>query len=69
MVGFAAQRGADGVVRVNLAAPPTPTAAQQQADAYQLFTGKAVITAIDGNLTALPAQQEQAKLMLEGLTP
>ena len=29
----------------------------------------AVSTAIDGNLTALPAQQEQAKLMLEGLTP
>ncbi|WP_137885804.1 5'/3'-nucleotidase SurE [Pseudomonas sp. 2FE] len=68
-VNFVPQRGADGVVRVNLVAPPTPTAAQQQADAYQLWSGKAVITVIDGNMTALPALQAQAKLMFKGLKP
>lgn len=68
-VNFVPQRGADGVVRVNLVAPPTPTAAQQQADAYQLWLGKAVITVIDGNMTALPALQAQAKLMFKGLKP
>lgn len=68
-VNFAAQRGANGVVQVNLVTPPPPTAEQQQADAYQLFMGKAVITTIDGNLTALPAVQAQTKQMLEGLTP
>lgn len=68
-VNFVPQRGADGIVRVNLVSPPTPTAAQQQADAYQLWSGKAVITVIDGNMTALPALQEKAKLMLEGLKP
>ncbi|MBS7662067.1 5'/3'-nucleotidase SurE [Pseudomonas lalucatii] len=69
MVGFQTQRGGDGVVRVNLAPPPTPTAEQQRADAYQLFTGKAVITVIDGNMSAPEALQQQAKQMLEGLTP
>ncbi|WP_137819097.1 5'/3'-nucleotidase SurE [Pseudomonas sp. 2FG] len=68
-VNFAPQRGADGVVRVNLIAPPTPTAEQQKADAYQLWLGKAVITVIDGNMTALPALQAQAKLMFKGLKP
>ncbi|RJG10753.1 acid phosphatase [Pseudomonas cavernicola] len=68
-VNFVPQRGADGIVRVNLVSPPTPTAAQQQADAYQLWSGNAVITVIDGNMTALPALQEKAKLMLEGLKP
>ncbi|TWC38570.1 5'-nucleotidase /3'-nucleotidase /exopolyphosphatase [Pseudomonas sp. SJZ079] len=69
MVGFQAQRGGDGVVRVNLVAPPTPTTEQQQADAYQLFAGNAVITVIDGNMTAPEALQQQTKQMLEGLTP
>ncbi len=68
-VNFVPQRGADGVVRVNLVPPATPTAEQQQADAYQLFIGKAVITVIDGNMSALPALQEQAQKMLKGLTP
>lgn len=69
MVGFQAQRGGDGVVRVNLVAPPTPTAEQQKADAYQLFSDRAVITVIDGNLTAPEAQQKQTRQMLKGLTP
>jgi len=69
LIGFEVQQGADGVVRVNLGEPSEPSAEQQQADAYQLWQGKAVITAIDGNLTALPAQQEQAERLLEGLTP
>lgn len=69
LIGFEVQQDADGTVRVNLAEPSEPTSEQQQADAYQLWLGKAVITAIDGNLTALPAVQEQTKQMLEGLTP
>lgn len=69
MVGFQAQQGGDGVVRVNLVAPPTPNAEQRQADAYQLFTGKAVITVIDGNISAPSLLQKQAKQMLSGLTP
>jgi 5'-nucleotidase len=69
MVGFQAQRGGDDVVRVNLVAPPTPSAEQRQADAYQLFTGKAVITVIDGNISAPSQLQKQAKQMLNGLTP
>ncbi|UVE17422.1 5'/3'-nucleotidase SurE [Pseudomonas sp. LS44] len=68
-IGMVAKRGADGVVQINLVAPPTPTAEQQQADGYQLWLGKAVITVIDGNMTALPALQARAKQMLEGLTP
>ena len=63
-VNFTSQRGADGVVHVNLVAPPTPTAAQQQADAYQLWQGHAVITVIDGNMSAPGAVQDQAKEML-----
>ncbi|UVE17421.1 5'/3'-nucleotidase SurE [Pseudomonas sp. LS44] len=66
---YAPQRGADGVLRLNLVAPTTPTAAQQQADAYQLSLGKAVITVIDGNMTALPLPQAQAELILKGLEP
>lgn len=69
MVGFQAQRGGDGVVRVNLVAPPTPSAEQQRADAYQLFAGKAVITVIDGNLSAPAALHKEARKMLDGLTP
>ncbi|MCO6058268.1 5'/3'-nucleotidase SurE [Pseudomonas sp. MOB-449] len=68
-VVFAAQQGADGVVRVNLVAPSAPTAEQKQGDAYQLSLGKAVITPIDGNYTASPLVQAQAKLMLGGMTP
>ncbi|AOE83858.1 5'/3'-nucleotidase SurE [Pseudomonas sp. TCU-HL1] len=68
-VVFAAQQGADGVVRVNLVAPSAPTAEQKQGDAYQLSLGKAVITPIDGNYTASPLVQAQAKLMLGGVTP
>ncbi|MCY1464321.1 hypothetical protein D9M71_823290 [compost metagenome] len=68
-VNFAPQQGTDGVVRVNLVPPPAPTAEQKQADAYQLSLGKAVITVIDGNMTAGPLEQAQAKLMLKGLTP
>jgi 5'-nucleotidase len=68
-VVFAPQQGADGVVRVNLVPPPAPTAEQKQADAYQLSLGKAVITPIDGNYTASPLVQAQAKLMLRGLDP
>ncbi|AYC33979.1 acid phosphatase [Pseudomonas cavernae] len=69
MWNFTPQRGADGVVRLNLTAPTTPTAAQQQSDAYQLSLGKAVITVIDGNMTAAPAQQAQAEQILKGLEP
>lgn len=69
MVGFQAQRGGDGVVRVNLVAPPTPSAEQRQADAYQLFSGKAVITVIDGNVSAPAALQKNIEKMLQGLTP
>jgi len=68
-VNFTSQRGADGVVHVNLAPPPTPTEAQQQADAYQLWQGHAVITVIDGNMTAPQAVQDQAKEMLQGIKP
>ncbi|MCY1290715.1 hypothetical protein D9M70_398740 [compost metagenome] len=68
-VNFAPQQGTDGVVRVNLVPPPAPTAEQKQADAYQLSLGKAVITVIDGNMTAGPLEQAQAKLILKGLTP
>lgn len=68
-VNFAAQRAADGTVRVNLVAPPTPTREQQQGDAYQLWQGKAVITVIDGNMTADAKLQEQAKSLLRGLKP
>lgn len=68
-VNFTAQRGADGTVHVNLAPPAAPTAAQQKADAYQLWQGHAVITVIDGNMTAPDAVQEQAKEMLKGVKP
>ncbi|WP_285899533.1 hypothetical protein [Metapseudomonas boanensis] len=39
------------------------------ADAYQLSLGNAVITVIDGNMTASPLLQAQAKLILGNLTP
>ncbi|MFY0732387.1 5'/3'-nucleotidase SurE [Pseudomonas sp. NFX15] len=68
-VNFTSQRGADGVVHVNLAPPPTPTAAQQQADAYQLWQGHAVITVIDGNMSAPEAVQGRAKKMLGSIKP
>ncbi|MHC8400364.1 5'/3'-nucleotidase SurE [Pseudomonas sp. MDT1-17] len=68
-VNFTSQRGADGVIHVNLVAPSTPTAAQQQADAYQLWQGHAVITVIDGNMSAPGAVQDQAKDMLRGIKP
>ncbi|WP_322615443.1 5'/3'-nucleotidase SurE [Pseudomonas sp. BIC9C] len=68
-VSFTSQRGADGVVHVNLAAPSTPTEVQQQADAYQLWQGHAVITVIDGNMTAPEAVQDRAKKMLRGIKP
>lgn len=68
-VNFTSQRGADGVVHVNLVPPSPPTAAQQQADAYQLWQGHAVITVIDGNMSAPQAMQDQAKTMLRGVKP
>jgi 5'-nucleotidase len=68
-VNFTSQRGADGVVHVNLATPSTPTEAQQKADAYQLWQGHAVITVIDGNMTAPQAVQDQAKKMFGGIKP
>ncbi|PVZ57139.1 acid phosphatase [Pseudomonas sp. B1(2018)] len=68
-VNFTSQRGADGVVHVNLAAPSSPTEAQQKADAYLLWQGHAVITVIDGNMTAPAAVQDQAKKMLRGIKP
>lgn len=68
-VNFTSQRGADGVVHVNLVAPSTPTSTQQQADAYQLWQGHAVITVIDGNMTAPEAVQDQAKKMLRSIKP
>jgi 5'-nucleotidase len=68
-VNFTSQRGANGVVHVNLVAPPTPTAAQQQDDAYQLWQGYAVITVIDGNMSAPGAVQDQAKEMLRDVKP
>ncbi|MFU2329024.1 5'/3'-nucleotidase SurE [Pseudomonas sp. NFX98] len=68
-VNFTSQRGTDGVVHVNLAPPSTPTAEQQKADAYQLWQGHAVITVIDGNMTAPDAVQDQAKEMLRGIKP
>lgn len=68
-VNFTSQRGADGIVRSNLVAPPTPTAEQQQADAYQLWQGNAVITVIDGRMTAPGELQEQARETLGGIKP
>jgi 5'-nucleotidase len=68
-VNFTSQRGADGTVHVNLVAPPKPTATQQQADAYQLWQGHAVITVIAGNMSAPPAVQDQAKKMLKSVQP
>ncbi|MFJ2685302.1 5'/3'-nucleotidase SurE [Pseudomonas sp. NPDC087342] len=68
-VNFTSQRGADGVVHINLVAPATPTAAQQKADAYQLWQGHAVITVIDGNMSAPEAVQDRAKKMLRGVKP
>jgi len=68
-VNFTSQRGADGTVHVNLVAPPKPTAIQQQADAYQLWQGHAVITVIAGNMSAPPAVQDQAKKMLKSIQP
>ncbi|KAB0496615.1 5'/3'-nucleotidase SurE [Pseudomonas vancouverensis] len=68
-VNFTSQRGADGVVHVNLSAPSTPTATQQQADAYQLWQGHAVITVIDGNMSAPQAVQDQAKKILKSIKP
>lgn len=68
-VNFTSQRGADGVVHVNLVTPPTPSKTQQQADAYQLWQGHAVITVIDGNMTASGASQERARKMLRGVEP
>lgn len=68
-VNFTSQHGADGTVHVNLAAPSAPTPAQQKADAYQLWQGHAVITVIDGNMTAPEAVQDQAKHMLRNIKP
>lgn len=68
-VNFTTQRGEDGIVRVNLVAPPTPSKAQQQADAWLLSQGNAVITVIDGNHTAPQAQQDRAQKMLRGIQP
>jgi 5'-nucleotidase len=68
-VNFTSQRGTDGVVHVNLAPPSTPTATQQKADAYQLWQGHAVITVIDGNMTAPEAEQDLARKMLRGIKP
>lgn len=68
-VNFTSQRGTDGVVHVNLAPPSTPTAAQQKADAYQLWQGHAVITVIDGNMTAPEAVQYLARKMLRDIKP
>jgi 5'-nucleotidase len=68
-VNFTSQRDADGVVHVNLAPPSPPTATQQQADAYQLWQGHAVITVIDGNMSAPETVQDRAKTMLRGMNP
>jgi len=68
-VNFTSQRGADGTVHVNLVAPAKPTAIQQQADAYQLWQGHAVITVIAGNMSAPQAVQDQAKKMLKSVQP
>lgn len=68
-VNFTSVRGGDGIVRANLVAPPTPTAEQQQADAYQLWQGYAVITVIDGSMTATETLQDQARDILQGINP
>lgn len=68
-VNFTSQRSADGVVHVNLVAPPTPTVEQKQADAYQLWQGHAVITVIDGNMSAPQAVQDQARKILKNIKP
>ncbi|MNF52302.1 5'(3')-nucleotidase/polyphosphatase [compost metagenome] len=68
-VNFTSQRGADGIVRVNLVASPAPTPSQQQADACLLSQGHAVITVIDGNLATPQALQDQAQAMLRGVKP
>ncbi|NUT78809.1 acid phosphatase, partial [Pseudomonas sp. C1C7] len=49
--------------------PATPTATQQKADAYQLWQGHAVITVIDGNMTAPQVVQDRAEGMLKGIKP
>lgn len=68
-VNFTSQRGADGIVRVNLVAPPAPTETQQLADAWLLSQGYAVITVINGNLSAPDASQSQARKLLHGIKP
>ncbi|SEM54182.1 5'/3'-nucleotidase SurE [Pseudomonas sp. ok272] len=68
-VNFTSQRGSDGIVRVNLAAPATATPAQQKADAWLLSQGNAVITVLDGNHTAPQAIQDLAQKMLKGIKP
>lgn len=69
LIGFEAQRDANGTVRINLAAPSEPTLEQQRADAYQLWQGKAVISVIDGNITADTALQQRLEDMLGNVQP
>ncbi|WP_068826421.1 5'/3'-nucleotidase SurE [Pseudomonas sp. BMS12] len=68
-VNFLAQRSDDGGVRINLVAPPTPSAEQKHYDAYQLFSGKAVISVMDGNLSVDGKLQDHIRKELRGLRP
>ncbi|MGH8383495.1 5'/3'-nucleotidase SurE [Pseudomonas sp.] len=58
-VNFTAQRGEDGSVRMNLVPPAKPDPAQQQADAYLLWQGYAVVSAVDGNRSSSKTAQAQ----------
>lgn len=69
LIGFEAQQDANGTVRINLAAPSEPTPEQQRADAYQLWQGKAVISVIDGNISADATSHERAEKLLGDLQP
>lgn len=69
LIGFEAQRHADGTVRIDLAVPSEPTLEQQQADAYQLWQGKAVISVIDGNIGADAELRKRAESLFGGLQP
>ncbi len=69
LIGFEAQQDADGTVRIDLAMPSEPTLEQQQADAYQLWQGKAVISVIDGNISVSADAHKRAAQLLGDLQP
>ncbi|MDF3936972.1 5'/3'-nucleotidase SurE [Pseudomonas citronellolis] len=64
---FAVQRGADGNARVNLAAPPEPSARQRQADAYLLTQGYAVLSVVGSDLDGDADGERRARALVDGM--